>query len=296
MLHCKAPFWSCNFSFASAQPALSLIIVLFFLSTYHAQSQQEFSSPVEGMLGKSGAVDETPWSFFTNPSGLATVQMPSVGAGYASNYNLKELSSRALFVALPTKWMVVGGGFVHQGFEHFNYQQYSVITSRQMAPWLRLALKPNITIRHQTGLNDITVFTLDAGLMLQPHSQVLIGFYTNNPAYVKWRFEDGEHEQFPSTVGTAISYNLAGNFEIELGVLKRNYEEAHISFGLTTPLHKSVTLRAAASSAPIRLALGLGIKWQDFTFDMGLNHHESLGFSSAFGIIYSLPRTLKSQE
>jgi len=271
-------------------------MMLLSISPLFLWSQQQFSSPVEGVLGKSGAADQTPWAFFSNPAGLAYIDQPLAGIGYSSDYHLKELSSRALFAVVPTKWLVVGGGFVHHGFEHFNYQQYSVTTSRQMAPWLNLSLRPNITVRHQTGIEDRSLFTLDAGLQFQPHDQVKVGFYANNPAQTRWRFYGEEDEYHPSMVGAAITYFPSSNVDMELGILKQNLESAHISFVLSAPIHSNVILRGAVSSAPIRLAFGMGLSWQGFTFDMGMNHHALLGFSSAFGITYSLPKVEKIKD
>src|SRR5690554_3023306 len=165
-----------------------------------------------------------------------------------------------------------------------------------MAPWLNLSLRPNITVRHQTGIEDRTLFTLDAGLQLQTHEQVKIGFYANNPAQTKWRFYGEEGEYHPSIVGASITYFPSSNVDMELGILKQSLEAARISFALSAPIHSNVILRGAASSAPIRLAFGIGLNWQGFTFDMGINHHAFLGFSSAFGIIYTLRHVEKSKE
>lgn len=276
--------------------ALSFWLILFLSFPIFLWAQQQFRSPVEGMLGKSGAADQTPWAFFSNSAGLALIDKPLVGVGYSSDYHLKELSSKALFVVFPSQWLVVGGGFVHQGFEHFNYQQYSMTASRQMAPWLNLSIRPNITVRHQTGIEDRSLFTLDAGLQLKTHDQVKIGFYANNPAQSRWRFDGEGGEYHPSVVGAAITYFPSSNVDMELGILKQNIESTSISFALSAPIHSNVILRGAASSAPIRLAFGMGLSWQSFTFDMGMNHHASLGFSSAFGITYSLPNVEKRKD
>lgn len=281
--------------FANRFFAYVFLMALFFLSPSFLWSQQQFNSPVEGVLGKSGATDQTPWSFFSNPAGLAMVNRPLAGVGYASDYHLRELSSRTLFVVFPTKWLVIGGGFVHQGFEYFNYQQYSLTASRAMAPWLNLSLRPNITVRHQMGIEDRTIFTLDAGLQFKPHDQVRIGFYANNPAQSKWRFYGDDEEYHPTVISTAIAYSPSSKVDMELGVLKQNLEAAHLSFAISAPVHNNVMIRGAASSAPIRLALGVGLDWQGFTFDMGMNYHASLGVSSAFGITYSLPKADKSK-
>ncbi len=271
-----------------------LLIQLLFLSN-NLFSQEQINTPVEGILGKSGALDETAWSFFTNSAGLSNKKSITAGLGYANDYNLKELSSRSLFVVVPTKLIVVSGGFVHQGFEKFNTQHYNIALSRKMAPWLNLSIRPHFIIRHQEQLDDLMLFTLDAGFQLFPSDKVKIGFFIDNPAQSKWTLHSEEQEYHPTIVRSAFSFAPSSNVDMELGVFKQDNYKTHISYALIGQLHKYIVVRGVVSSSPIRFALGMGVEWQGINFDVGLNHHTALGISSAFGITYSFSKNKKAE-
>lgn len=273
---------------------LLLIIELLFISN-SLFSQEQFTTPVEGILGKSGALDQTVWSFFTNSAGLSSIENITAGVGYENEYSLKELSTRALLVVVPTKYLVVAGGFAHQGFEKFNTQHYNIAFSRKMAPWLSLSVRPHFIIRHQEQLQDLTLFTLDAGLQLYPSNKVKIGFFVDNPVQSQWKLHSEELEYQPTIVRSAFSYKPSTIIDMELGVLKQDNYKTHISYALIAHLHKYVVVRGAVSSSPIRFALGMCVEWQGIDFDLGLNHHTALGISSSFGITYAFSKNKKTE-
>lgn len=273
---------------------LSLFIIC-SLSNYNIYSQEQFSTPVESIIGKSGALDESDWALFTNSAGLSGVENIAVGLGYSNDYNIKELSSRALFFILPTKYLVVSSGFVHQGFDKFNTQHYNIAFSRKMAPWLNLSVRPHFIIRHQEQLDDIYLFTVDAGLQLFPSDKVRIGFFIDNPAQSKWVLHNGEEEYQTAISRLALGYSPSSSVDMEVGVFKQDGYKTNISYSMSGNLHKNVIIRGAVSSSPIKFGLGIGVKWQGLLFDMGLSNHTALGISSAFGITYSFGKKQKPE-
>ena len=251
-------------------------------------SQQSYGDPEAYVLGKSGTVSNTPWSLYANPSGLATSVHPVFGMGYCNDFQLKELSSRTLLMVWPGKDCVIAGGVMQDGCEVFNYQQYNVAVARQMAPWLRLAVRPVLTVRHQWGVSDETIFTMDAGFQILPVNNVTLGFYSTNPAMSKWQYADGYEEYYPTTVAVGVAYRPANELEMEFGVLKLTDTSPLFSFGITKPVFESVILRGAVSTSPVRIGLGTSVNWRAFSVDVGVRHHASLGLSSSFGLLYHL--------
>ncbi len=271
------------------------LFILYLFSIYNISAQEQMKTPVEGIIGKSGALDKSAWAFFTNSAGLSDVEDITAGLGYSNDYNLKELSSRSLFLIFPTKYLVVSGGFVHQGFDKFNTQHYNIAFSRKMAPWLNLSVRPHFIIRHQEQLEDIYLFTVDAGLQLFPSDKVRFGFFIDNPAQSKWVLHNDEEEYQTTINRLAFGYSPSSNVDMEVGVFKQDGYKTNISYSMSGSLHKNVILRGAVSSSPIKFGLGIGVKWQGLLFDMGLSNHSTLGISSAFGITYSFAKKQKSE-
>ncbi len=246
-----------------------------------------FFSPVDQGIGRTGTLGVDSWSFFSNPAGLSGVDMPSAGIGYYSGFHIKELASRAAFGCFPTSLVTVAGGFTHYGYEHFNIQQYALAAARQMAPWLRLGIRINYFLRNQTGSERLGLATLDAGFQIDPDPKVSIGFFTINPARLKWNLSDWSEYQ-ASGVAAAIGYKPVQSLNLELGVLKNVGYPVETCFAIEAPIHKQVVIRGAVTTEPLRLGFGAGFKWQLLSFDLGINHHSTLGFSSSFGILFYL--------
>ena len=276
------------------QPLIVFFLLLFFDFWISAQGLL-FLNPSDQSIGRSGAVGTDGWSLFSNPSGLATVSYTSAGIGYYSGFNIKELSSRAAFAVLPLPWITAGAGMVHFGFEHYSLQQFSIATGREMAPWLKMGLRFNYFLRRQTGCETEGLMTLDGGLQVMPHPRVTVGFYVVNSAQQKWHLPDWDEVQ-PSVVAVALQYNPSALLKMELGLTKQTDFLPEVSFGIDFLVHKQVLLRGAVASEPLRLGLGTGLNWRNVTFDMGLKHHATLGFSSSFGIILHLRSIVFDKE
>ena len=253
-----------------------------------------FKNPVDHGIGRNGALGSGAWSFFSNPSGITTIKVPSAGIGYSSGFHIKELASKAAFASIPTSYFTGAVGFTHFGFQNFNMQQYSLAAARQLAPWLQMGVRFNYFLRHQTGSETFGITTLDAGLQIKPDPKVSIGFFTVNPAQVKWNLHDWEEYQL-SAVAAALAYNPASEVSLEIGVLKNSDYPPETSFAIEAPVHKMVVLRGAAVTNPFRLGFGSSLLWQSMGFDIGFNHHATLGFSSSFGMMFYLGSFTRSK-
>lgn len=267
---------------------LIVFFLLLFFDVWISAQGVLFFNPSDQGIGRTGALGTDGWSLFTNPSGLASLEEPHAGIGYYSGFHLKELSSRAAIAVVPLPWMTAGAGMVHFGFEHYSMQQFMLAASREMAPWLKLGLRFNYLVRRQTGNESMGLFTLDAGLQITPHPEIFLGFYAVNPAQQKWRLHDWDELQ-PSLVAAAVQYRPSSLLKMDVGLLKETAFKPELSFGMDFSVHKLVVLRGAVTGEPLRLGLGAGLSWRNLTFDMGLNHHATLGFSSSFGILLHLP-------
>ncbi|MGQ1945849.1 hypothetical protein ACT3CD_01945 [Geofilum sp. OHC36d9] len=285
-----APIYFCGSGIFCKSPFQFLFICFFLWCVFPVIlfSQQPYGDPEAYVLGKSGTVSTSPWSLYANPSGLATSVRPVFGMGYSNDYQLQELSARTLLMVWPGNGCVIAGGVMQDGCEAFNYQQYNVAVARQMAPWLRMAVRPVLTVRHQSGVSDETVFTMDAGFQILPVNNVTLGFYSTNPAMSKWQYADDYTEYYPTTVAVGVAYRPANELEMEFGILKLTDTSPLFSFGITKPVFDRVILRGAVSTSPVRIGLGTSVKWRAFSFDVGVRHHASLGISSSFGLLYYL--------
>lgn len=254
-----------------------------------------FKSPTSGILGASGALEKTPWAFFTNPAGLSELSTALAAIGYQNDFHLKELSARTAFASVPFRAATLSAGFTHSGYQYFNTQQYSFALAKKLAPWLNMGVRFNYLHRHQRGSQNAQLITLDAGWQIAPSERIHLGFYVLNPARSQWDLEDWK-EDHPLLMATSLAYMPAAGLQLEAGLAKEMQFPPTISLMLTSQVHKTINLRGTAASSPLRLGLGSGIVWQNIQFDMGLAHHETLGFSSSFGLLFLLANNYKPEN
>jgi hypothetical protein len=284
----------CNTRYGTLSLPFYLLFFCFFILSpdkSHAQNTV-FKSPTSGILGSNGAMEKSPWAFFTNPAGLSELPKAVAGIGYQNDFHLKELSASSAFMSFPIGTTLFSGGFTYSGFQHFNTQQYSAGLSRKMAPWLNMGVRFNYHHRHQSNSQNARLITLDAGWQIAPSEKIHLGFYTLNPARSPWHLEDGK-EEHPTFMATSVAYRPVSGLQLEGGLAKEMAFPPTFSLMVSSQVHPSICLRGTAASAPLRFGLGSGIEWQNISFDMGVAHHETLGFSSAFGLLYQLSNPTK---
>ncbi len=276
LIYVKRPFTDFIF--------LLVVGLLLFSETIKAQPGL-FHSPADRIIGCTGAVENSAWAFFSNPSGTSGLSYPVAGMGYESPYSIKELSSRAIFVIMPTNIITLGGGFSQYGFSYYNIQQYALSFAREMAPWLRLGVRFNYLVRHQMYFRNLNLIIVDFGFQTIPLENVVMGFYVINPSQEIWD-SNNSNDHYPSMVSASVLYKATHGLVVESGVSKQIENKAVFSFSLDKNIADKIALRGGFSSSPFRYGLGTGIKLTGLSFDVGLNYHSALGISSAFGILY----------
>lgn len=274
--------------------SLCICFLLFIQPSLKAQNTC-FKTPTSGILGTSGALEKSPWAFFTNPAGLAELPIASAGMGYQNDFHLKELSARTAFTSVPFRPAILSGGFTHSGYQHFNTQQYSFALAKKLAPWLNMGARFNYNHRNQRGRLNAHLITLDAGWQITPSESISIGFYAINPARSQWRLE-AMQEELPVLIATSLAYTPVSELQLEAGLVREIEFPTAFSLMVKSQVHPTITIRGTAASAPLRFGLGSSILWQHLQFDMGLTHHETLGFSSAFGLLYQLAGNSKPKN
>ena len=273
---------------------LQLLILLLgvWVSAVSAQEYNLFNNPVDYGVGRTGAVTVNTWSHFSNPSGISDMTDLVAGIGYNNLYGIKELDSKAAICIIPTNLLIIGVGYVYYGFEYFNIQQGNLSFARNIAPWCKMGMRFNYFSKRQIHSETLHLFTIDAGLQLKPSEKVGIGFYAVNPMAIKWRLPDWEDYQ-TSFLAAALLYEPIKELSFEVGIIKNIKLPTELSFSLNVPLHDQVILRGAVLTNPVRLGFGGGFKWKPVTIDLAFNHHSVLGFSSSFGLLFSITQLIK---
>ncbi len=260
----------------------------FLLLVFGTMAQMyDFHSPVSTGLGLSGAGDTTAWSFFTNPAGFSQPADITVGTGYHDAYGLKDLSAKSAFAHLPTSLLTTSAGYTYYGNQYFNMQNISAGASRQISPHLHMGVRFSYVLRAIYGEASRSTFLLDAGLRIVPEPRLMVGIMAQNPGRAKIVSNDTE-QPLPSTLALALTWRVSPLFNTTADLIHSSYgEPQRYAWGMEVQVHPRLVARGAVSGKPVRLAIGMGMQWQRFNFDVSVNHHDPLGFSSSAGIYYA---------
>jgi hypothetical protein len=109
---------------------------------------------------------------------------------------------------------------------------------------------------------------------------------------LKWKLPYWEEYQ-TSFLGAAVCYEPVKELSLEMGIIKNIKFPEQLSFSVNVPLHEQVVLRSAIMTNPVCIGFGGGFKWKPLTIDLAFNHHATLGFSSSFGLLYSIASLIK---
>jgi hypothetical protein len=240
-------------------------------------------------MGLSGAGDTTAWAQFANPAGLSTLAGPIAGMGYHNAFGLESLSSKSAFAYLPTPLVTASAGYVHYGHSLYSLQRFSAGVSRKMSPRLHMGVRLAYLLRGIGGLENDGTFLLDAGMRFSPTPALMIGVMALNPGGAKIIHQDTE-QKFPSALAMALTYHVSTEVNIIIDLMHQSQAPTqHYALEMEARVHPSVVIRGAISDQPVRLAIGCGLKWQHFQFDISVNHHDPLGYSSSAGLSYTFP-------
>jgi hypothetical protein len=262
----------------------------FLMSTFPTLAQTTAALPAgargAGMANASVTFTDI-HSAFSNPAGLAHLEMFTATAFAERRFLLSELQSVCAAAGLPTRSGTFGLTLHHVGFEGLSEQKLGVAYARKLLDGLSIGsqiLLLNTSIP-EYGSNMNLTFELGFIATLLPKLQ--LGAHVYSPMQVE--FANGENLPTIFKIGAAYlpSEQLTCVIEIEkdiafpartkLGIEYQIVERAHVRTGLATN--------------PTSLAFGVGYRLPDnLALDVAAAYHQFLGFTPTVGFAYQFKK------
>jgi hypothetical protein len=176
---------------------------------------QESVTPYSGMGGTDNALF-SPWTIFSNPSGVARESNFAAGISYRHVLELPELGVKTLFTLLPTSVGAWGVAFSYSGYAQYNEKQIGLVYAKPLAKWLDVGLKINYLNVHvaKQRSND-HLFFFDVGMMFSLTEAIKVGLNTSNPFHIV-RWNNAEHIDVPEIYAAGISWKADASFLLAL--------------------------------------------------------------------------------
>lgn len=256
--------------------------VWLFILVVAAQVQaqvQEAATPFAGMACAS-SMFFSPWNVFGNPAGSSRLEANYAGVSYRRVFDLKELSTKSVFVVHPCSWGVTGLTYVHFGYDKYSEQQIGFSWGRQLSRFLDLGAKVDYLfsqVAKQTGIRQAVLFEI--GLIFTLPYEIQVGIYTYNPV-------DVARLSAPGSLYVAERYSIGASWQIDhmftvatqMDVLDA---QAFFAAGVHFFYEGFLSIRCGFRSRYNSVYAGGGVKWNRYEIDLNYNTHPYLGAATS---------------
>lgn len=254
-------------------------ILLFTAANIQAQVQDAVT-PFSGMANASHAVF-SPWCVFSNQAGISRIDKKYAGISYRHVFDLKELSTKSVFAAVPTKWGAWGATYTHFGYEQYSEQMVGLVYGKQLAKFLDIGVKVDYLfskVAKQPGSRQS--FFFETGFIFSLPYRIVVGVHTSNPGNIA-RLTAPEQLYVAEKYTAGVSWKPDEVFTIATQ-LDMVDSEALFSAGVEYVYRQFLTARAGFRTGYNSVYAGLGGVWNRFELSVNYNTHIYLGNLMSF--------------
>jgi len=261
---------------------------LLLLPLIHSQLFAQFIHP-EGSrssaLAGASVNSADAWSLLNNQAGLAGVRSLSCGISYENRYIPLGMGSQTLIAALPVRRGTFGTRVSYSG--NSTYRQYFTGLAYARGFGSRLNVGVMLDLFYE-GLPEpyghSFIPSCELGLQLRISEALQYGLHLYNPGMS--RIDRQGAESYPVIIRSGFSYHFNKDFRIHTEASKSSGFPIEFHLGFEYLPGKQLVTRWGIATEPFRYSFGFGYTLGFLETDIGVQHHESLGFSPQVSLLY----------
>jgi len=219
------------------------------------------------------------WSSSNNQAGLGYIEQPTAALYYENRMNVKNLSTRAITVAMPFQSTVVAINYRYFGLPKYNESKFGLAAGRRLGE--KFAVGVQMDYFHAfvaDGYGNFGVLCAEIGLLCEPAKNLFVGAHVFN--VTRSRQKVNLDERVPTIMRFGIGYAIHEKAFIAVETEKDLRMDAIFKGGLEYSPVGELYLRCGMSTGMMyQYCFGLGYGWKYFTVDMSFSHHKFMGFS-----------------
>lgn len=266
-------------------------ITLFLLNSLfsHIQSQVNFMGARSAGVSNASVTNNDNWSQFSNQAGLASVEEITVGAGFQNAYFVKELSTNALAIALPTKSGVFGVNYTYFGYSKFNQNKFSLAFGKKLGKRMSAGIQINYLYTHIEGeYGSQGLASGEIGVITEPINDFFLAAHVSN--FWRAKYTRADEIYLPMLFKMGASYLLYETALISAEIEKDLEFPVIFKSGLEFNLINKFFLRFGIASNPMVFSFGFGYKVKPFNVDVAFSKHPVLGYSPMITLEYAIKK------
>lgn len=241
----------------------------------------------------NGSVTATDFfGVFNNQAAMAWHPKMSAGLFFENRYLVKEMNTRGLGFTLPVSSSdVFGLSFSQYGYSAYNESKLGLSFAKVFAKKVSAGLQMDYLHTASNAENGSKgAFTFEFGLQSKVSKKMTIGFYVFNPVHSVLSDYNGYTEYVPVVLRFGVAYQFSDKFVLEVETEKDLHYDAILRMGCDYKINERFFVRGGLSTGVVLYSIGVGTKWNGFTFDIASSFHQVLGVTPAVSLSYDFPK------
>ncbi len=223
------------------------------------------------------------WSIQNNQAGLGWMKERTCGIIYQNQFQIKELSTKALGFALPVKNGTFGLCASSFGYALYSENKVGLSFGKTFGNKISAGISMDYFETAIPEYGKQTSLVAEAGLQTKPLKNLTLGFHIFNPTRIK--LADYNDERIPTIVRLGFNYRFSEKVILTAETEKDIEKKAMAKAGIEYHPVKALYLRAGISTNPSLSCFGIGIIVRKFKLDFSSTYHSIFGFSPQIGLI-----------
>ena len=265
---------------------LSFLILIFCNLSLSAQSVFESVGASSKSVGGASVSINNIWSVFNNPSGFSNTRKSQIGIYSEQRYSEAKLTTSAIVLVVPSKFVNLGFGILHYGYSLFNQQKITFSITKELSKQFSLGVSLNYFGTSISEQERAHSFIGEIGLMYRVTSKLNTGMHLFNVNQARYGYYTSE--RLPTFANMGFNYMFSekvsaiGETEMLLN------HKSVFRGGLKYQFHEAVSLSVGFANNPILYSFGTAIKLKKYKIEYAASVYELLGVTHHVGLSCNL--------
>jgi hypothetical protein len=232
------------------------------------------------------------WSSFHNQAGLAYIDGFAAGAFYENRFLVDGMSFAGFAGAMPLGNGAIGLNYTNFGFSVYNEGKLGLNYGMKLSDRFSVGVQLNYqTTRIATeDYGNAGALTAELGARMEVSERVTVAAHLFNPTRATL-IDNGDNalpdEKIPTVLRLGAGYQISDDVLFAGEVEKDIDQKALFRGGIEYQPVDIFFLRLGASTEPNLFSFGLGVKFDNFQFDLASTYNSLLGYSPQISLNYN---------
>jgi hypothetical protein len=247
-----------------------------------------------GMANAFVAVADNPWAIQYNPAGLSRIPSLQIsGFIIPQQFDMPELRTTALAMALPLKEASLGAAIDRFGFDLYNETTVSIGTGTALSKNIFCGVALNYHRLAIAGYGSTGTYSADAGVLAEIIPSVMLGgCFKNitNASVVK-----GE-DDLPQIFSVGVAWKPMSDLLLTSEIEKDIRYAASIKAGIEKTFFNLLALRFGIANNPDKYSAGFAVTYAGMEFGYAGYSHTELGWTHQIELSFQFNGGMSDEE